>query len=337
MKRRIGVTVGPAEAGVDLLDFLCGRFTYHCRETWTRHIAEGRVRIDGRAGSPSRILGRGDRVEYQPPETPEPPVETEFTVIHEDSRLLVVDKPANLPCHPGGRYFRHTLWALLRRERPGGEIALVHRIDRETSGLVLVARTKAAARALGEQMAGGSIRKRYLILVRGRFPDGDVDASGVLVPDPDSPVRKKRRFCPVKGASKPAGDSGGEFCRTLFRREGGSSGRSLVSARPLTGRRHQIRATLLGLGYPVVGDKLYGGDDGVFLRFIEDRMSPGDRRRLILPRQALHAAELRLFHPATREPLAFRAPLPLDMSGLIQQERWPTAEPGRGPTFGSRR
>jgi 23S rRNA pseudouridine955/2504/2580 synthase/23S rRNA pseudouridine1911/1915/1917 synthase len=141
-----------------------------------------------------------------------------------------------------------------------------------------------------------------------------VIARGHLFPDLRSPVRKKRRFC-AEGTRPP--DRDGEFCETLFRGIRHRDGLSLVEATPITGRLHQIRATLLGLGYPVVGDKIYGPDDTLFIRFIEDRLTASDRTRLRLPRQALHAAGLAIRPPATMVSLVFDAPLPEDMASMI--------------------
>ena len=308
MKRRCSAAISRHEAGIRLIDFLAGRFSYLGRESWTDEIAQARVLVNGRATDPVAVLMHGDTVEYLPAAFPEPQVEAAYDVLFEDEALLAVNKPGNLPCHPGGRYFRHTLWALIKRRVPEEGIFFVHRLDRETSGVVLMARHSRYASMLGRQMAGGNFRKRYTALVEGRFPAAPVTAEGVIAPDRASAVRKKMRFIPLGSPDPPPPD--GKPCRTRFKSLVGGSGISLVSASPEGGRHHQIRATLLALGYPVVGDKVYGVDETLFIRFIEDRLTQQDRTRLRLDRQALHSAELEFDHPGTGRRIRIMAPIP---------------------------
>jgi len=316
--RRARIRIGAHEPCRPLVDYLAARFTYHDREGWQEHIRMGRLLVNRRTATEASVLGPGDLVEFCMPNAPEPPVDTGYDILFQDDALLVVDKPADLPCHPAGRYYRNTLWGLLRqRHGPHAYLALMNRIDRETSGLVLAARTRWAAGDLGRQFRKRAVFKRYVALVEGRFPKGATEAHGVLAPDTASAVRKRRRFQP---GPVPGGlAENAEACRTTLTGVLQSGEISCVEAIPHTGRLHQIRATLSGLGYPVVGDKIYGVDEGCFLRFIQGRLDPEDRRRLRLPRQALHAAELRIRHPATGKALLFRSELPEDMRALIGQ------------------
>jgi RluA family pseudouridine synthase len=307
------VRVGPDQAGRSLLDLVAERFTYQDREQWRRELAAGRLLHNGKPAPANRQLAAGDEICYRWPGEAEPPVALAYQVVYEDADLLVVDKPAPLPCHPGGRYFRHTLWARLRQSAGLDRPCLVNRLDRETSGLVLVAKNQATARLCARQWQERRVTKVYLVLVEGDFPWVDLEARGSLAPDPASMIRKKVRFFPASCAA-PAG---ARSCSTRLRRLAGANGLTLVEARPVTGRCHQIRATLSGLGFPVVGDKLYGVDERLFLRFIEDRLSAEDWRRLRLPRQALHGAELSLRHPVDSRPLHFVSPLPPELSKLL--------------------
>ena len=221
------------------------------------------------------IVMAADTVSYVGFEETEPAVRLDYGVVYEDEALLVVDKPGNLPCHPGGRYFTQTLWHALSAERGGHPCHFVNRIDRETSGLVLIAKTAEVAAACARQFAAGTVDKGYLAAVYGDFPEEPMCADGVLRPDDKSPVRKKQRFIPTGFSGVSAGGSAGAVegpgsrCRTDFRLRKRAGGLSLVSATPMTGRLHQIRVSLLSLGYPVVGDKIYGPDDTLFIRFIE--------------------------------------------------------------------
>ncbi|OGQ95640.1 MAG: hypothetical protein A2521_17230 [Deltaproteobacteria bacterium RIFOXYD12_FULL_57_12] len=248
---------------------------------------------------------------------PEPSVDRRLVILYEDADLLAVDKPGGLPCHPAGRYFRHTLWALLREEYGIAVPHLINRLDRETSGIVLVAKDKAAASHCYQQFAERKVEKRYQVAVEGDFPVVEMQAVGVLAADPTSVVRKKVRFYPAG----PNGLVSGTECSTHFQRLAGGNNLSLLEARPLTGRCHQIRATLCSLGYPVVGDKLYGVDEQFFLRFLEDRLTTNDRQRLRLDRQALHAVSLRILHPRTNQQLFFTAPLPVEFQQLLAGPR----------------
>ena len=318
MQRKNSVRIQPQQAGQQLLDFVSQRFTYRSREQWQAELTAGRFLLNDTATRGDSILAQGDLLVYLMPALIEPPVAGNYTVLHEDDDLLVIDKPAPLPCHPGGRFFAHTLWALLKQNHTLAEPRLVNRLDRETSGLVLVAKNKVAARLCQEQFAEHRVKKVYWVVVEGDFPDTGqgVQAAGWLGVDPKSAIRKKMRFYPDKNEAPP----GAAEASTAFRKisGGGNPSLSLVEARPHTGRCHQIRASLLHLGFPVVGDKLYGVDEQLFLRFKEDRLSGADHARLRLPRQALHAAGLRLNHPISGQELEFSAPLPTALQRLLE-------------------
>lgn len=316
MHRKTSVRIQPQQAGQPLLDFVSQRFTYRSREEWQAELAARRFLLNDVEVRSDCILAPGDLLVYLMPALAEPPVDSNYTVIHEDDDLLVIDKPAPLPCHPGGRFFSHTLWALLKEHHGLAEPRLINRLDRETSGLVLVAKHKAAARLCQEQFAQHRVEKLYQVVVEGDFPDtpAPVEANGWLGVDPDSAIRKKMRFYPKQCAAPPDAVAASTTFRLLSRV---GNGLSLLEAQPRTGRCHQIRATLLHLGFPVVGDKLYGVDEQLFIRFQEDRLSEADHALLRIPRQALHGASLRLSHPMTGQEMEFSAPLPSALQGLL--------------------
>lgn len=321
MKRRIQACVAPAEAGTGVLDWLARRFPYQDRDGWALRLAEGRLRVNGAVAEPACRLDGGDRVEFMADDLPEPPVSFEVRLLHADDEILVVDKPANLPCHPAGRYFRHTLWAWLQRECGVEAPSIVNRLDRETSGVVLVALNARAAARCRRQFEVREVDKRYLAVVEGEFP-GVLDARGWMVPDPGSGVRKRRAFVRVEAGGGGAGEApaGADWAETRFERRDCRGGLSLVAAFPRTGRLHQIRATLCSLGFPVVGDKLYGPDPLIFIRFCTDALTEEDRGRLRLGRQALHAGGLVFRHPLYRRVMEFEVPLPADMAGVMLQK-----------------
>jgi 23S rRNA pseudouridine955/2504/2580 synthase/23S rRNA pseudouridine1911/1915/1917 synthase len=311
MKRKNQFRIPPGSPPEPLLDFLSRRFTYLSREMWGATIGRHCVKVNEQLQVESYVLAPGDLVETELGGRLEPPVEDRFDCVFEDEDILVVDKPGNLPCHPGGAYFNHTLWAVLKAKRHLERPVLVNRLDRETSGLVVVAKTAPMARICHAEFADRHVDKVYLALVEGLFPD-ERRATGAMREDEGGPVRKRRLF--VEGV--PPAEAGGEWADTRFRRLASGGGISLVEAIPSTGRLHQIRATLHACGFPVVGDKLYGLDPELFLRFCQGGLTEADRARLRMDRQALHASRLRLRHPRTRAWLELEAPRPGDMRAL---------------------
>ncbi len=302
--------------GVRLDIWLAGRFSYRSRTAWSGTVKAGEILLNGRAARPSSSLSTGDIVRFIPTELEEPPVDTAVEIIYEDDDILVVDKPGNLPCHPGGAYFAHTLWAILREKY--GEVHIATRLDRETSGLVVAGKNPKAAAALAKG-EGAFSRKIYNVVVHGRFPDGETVAEGFIRgrrPDEindKNPIRKKRIFetHPTTPESQSAKTIFGLLSRGKLE-DGGEL--SLLEAELETGRTHQIRATALHLGYPVLGDKIYGLNEGFFARFADGVLTDEDKRLLVLDRQALHCREVELRHPATGERMTFESRVPRQLS-----------------------
>ncbi len=309
MSRRAYVSVEVADEGMRLDLFLAGRFTYHSRTEWQKIISDGKIRINDRTARPSRKLNHGDRIEYDTAGIEEPEVDARFETVFSDENIVVVSKPGNLPCHPAGIFFRNTLWRLMTEQF--GKIYFINRIDRETSGLVLAARNPETASILSAPEY--EIRKKYIAYVHGDF-NAVRHAKGYLGPDRSAIVRKKRLFSAVMPPDADNAEYAETFLRPVF-----SDGRlSIVEAELVTGRLHQIRATLCSLGFPLVGDKIYGLDPEIYVRFVEDRMTDGDRKLLVMGRQALHSSQLEFRHPLTGAALDLRSELPEDMRWLRQ-------------------
>ncbi len=295
--------------GMMLIDYLAGRFTYLSRSEWLRRIDTGQLSVNDSRPSPNQVLAAGDVVRYRPPDLAEPPVDLLWEIIYEDENLLIVNKSGNLPVHPAGPFYRHTLWFELRRIFDA--VYFANRLDRETSGLVLVAKDAVTARRLSQT----ACRKEYMALVLGAF-DKPVDAEGVLVPDHDSVVRKKQRFV---FAADNADRNRGKRVATRLEPVAVYPDISLIRALPETGRLHQIRATLYSLGFPLLGDKLYGADELIYLKIRNDSITADDRERLRMPRQALHSASVTFLHPFTGRPIHAEVPLPGDFQDVLNQ------------------
>ena len=307
-RRQLYSHVPESEDGVPLPDHLAAHFSRFDRAGWIRAIEAGLVTVNDRPARADMTVKRHDRVGYYPPETPEPDAELHYDVVFEDADFLVIDKPGNLCMHPTGPFFRHTLWHLAGSRY--GELRFVHRLDRETSGLVVAARTRRAAAAMDN--GNTPVHKEYLALVTGDFR-GPVHAEGFLVHEQGSAVRKKKKFV---FAGTPEADAArldptSETAVTdLIGESHVPPDMTLVRAVLGTGRQHQVRATLRSLGFPLAGDKLYGPDERLFLKIASGELSADDLAKLRFRRQALHAAVLEFRHPFTGELLRFESPFP---------------------------
>ena len=314
MKRRIQSRIPEAAAGSLLLDYLAGRFTYHASEVWMERIGAQRVLVNGVAADAQCALQAGDLVEFVADDIPEPRVNFDVRIVHADDDIMIIDKPANLPCHPAGRYFNHTVWGWLKREHGVEKPAIINRLDRETSGLLMVALNPVAESRCRRQFAARRVAKEYLVLVEGEFPES-AEACGWMLADPDAGTARRRVYRPGGGVEPAEAD----WAETRFVRLAMANGVSLVRAAPETGRLHQIRATLCSLGFPVVGDKVYGVDSGMFGRFCTDALSEEDWRRLRVKRQALHASRLEFRHPSDQREVCFESPLPDELAEVLRK------------------
>ena len=275
-------------------------------------VKRGAYSVQGRARRPSERVRADEcialwRLPFEDTEGQAP-----LPVLYEDPHLLVIDKPPLVTVHPTARYHQNTVIKRLKADRPGEFLALIHRLDRETSGILLIARSLEAERAFKRKLeersrsslgdASSGVEKIYLALTHGVPESGLLDVP--MEPDLDNSLRVKMRIA--------APGTGLEARTTLTVRET-RAGYAWVECALHTGRQHQIRLHLAHLGCPVVGDKLYGPDERLLARAADDELSEEDLALLELPHHALHAHVYRMTHAITGEPLAVTAPMPRDL------------------------
>jgi 23S rRNA pseudouridine1911/1915/1917 synthase len=304
-------TVEPDARGVRLDRWLAARLAGLSRARIQALIPGGAVLLDGRAARASARLRPGQTVSVTIPPaeaaTPEPE-DIPLAVVHEDSSLIVIDKPAGLVVHPAGGATRGTLVnALLRHARDlsgvGGVLrpGIVHRLDRGTSGLLVAAKDDETHRALARQFAGRSVEKEYLALVLG-VPEPR--RGTIAAPIGRDPVHRKRM-----SVRAPRGRE----ARTDYAVVEAFDGAALLRLRLHTGRTHQIRVHLASIGHPVAGDATYGGT-----RTPPSRRAAAREALRSLRRPALHAARLAFTHPATGQAARFESPLAADIALVIE-------------------
>ena len=298
----------PRECDGWRLDHFLKRRIGRLSRTRIQNIIATQVTLpDGRRPRSSASVRAGQIIHLDRPAPIEPDVPRHFEVLYQDADVLALDKPAGLPMHPTAKFYRNTLTTLLRERYPEEALQIAHRIDRETSGVLLVARTASAASWLKRAFARRAVDKSYLALVKGQPPD-----EGVI----DQPI--KLLDTPSHVMMGPAAD--GLKAVTRFRVVQRYAGHALCAAHPETGRQHQIRVHLAGIGHPIVGDKIYGAGERYFMRACDEEASEGrisDELLALfdgLPRHALHAHRLTFPHPRTRAPMTIESPLSADLT-----------------------
>jgi len=285
------ISVPPEYDGATLADFLCGLLGHVPRADWLALCADGKLLDPEKRPVPAtHRVRRGERYFRLLPASTEPDIDPRITILHEDEAIVVIDKPAPLPLHPGGRFNRNTLQSILQTVYHPQKPRPAHRLDANTTGLLVVARTRHFAGLLQPQFARGEVSKTYLVRVLGHPPE-DIFAC-------DAPIASD----PGETGSRGIDNAGGLPARTEFHLQRRSDdGTSLLEAKPLTGRTNQIRVHLWHLGFPVCGDPTYLTDHRV-----------GEIQTLPIgaPPLCLHAWRLAFRHPLTGERMAFESPRP---------------------------
>ncbi len=299
--------------------YLAAKFHDYSRTFLTGLVRAGKVTVNDKPVKPHYELKRGDRLWIELPVFARPELQPEdipLDIIHEDDRILVVNKPPDMIVHPARYYHRGTLVnALLARSddlaesddnvRPG----IVHRLDRDTSGVIIVARDEDARSWLGRQFQARRVEKEYLCVVEG---EPELDADKLEMPIGRHPRRQEKMAVDPENGKRAV-----SIYEVLERfREF-----ALVRVRPETGRTHQIRVHMSRLGHPVVADATYGRRRLLYLSDLLDAESRRPDESPIIERQALHAHSIRFRHPDTKEPVTYQAPLAEDIDRLLEALR----------------
>jgi RluA family pseudouridine synthase len=302
-------------AGRSLLDWLVGRFRYLDADGWRAALAAGRVTCDGAVVDARHVLTGGARLTYHPPPDPQPaPVPP---LLHVDDAMVAIDKPPHVVAHAAsafaGRTFVPALAARLGGSGPPAQLHFVHRLDRETSGVLVLARDPATTTALQRQFADGTATKVYVALVHGTVRDDRFVVDAPIGPAGGAVTARRAVVAPEHPDARRARTE----CEVLQR----LPRHTLLRVLPRTGRTHQIRVHLAHTGHALLGDKLYGRSDADYLAWVHHLEAGGDPawdHRLGAGRQMLHAAELMFVHPCTGAPLCLQAPLPADVAAALQ-------------------
>jgi 23S rRNA pseudouridine955/2504/2580 synthase len=279
-----------------------------------RILRSGEVRVNSSRVGPDHRLSAGDRLRLPPLRAARPPAPSaprraatprlSAHILHEDEALIVIDKPAGMAVH-GGSGVSMGVIEQLRRERPQARfLELVHRLDRETSGVLLLAKKRSALTALHAQLREGRVQKHYLVLVKGRWRKAKETVKLPL-----------RKYVLPTGERRVRVETQGQAAHTIFRLRRSVDDLTLLDAELRTGRTHQIRVHLAHLGYPIAGDDKYGD--------FELNKALG---RQGLKRMFLHAQRLTIVHPVSGETVTFEAPLPPDLSAFLDRHAAAHAE-----------
>ncbi len=298
--------VGPDGAQKMLVWYYSRRFTYHTEAQWHDLLALGHITLNGSVVVQDCQLALNDGIAFSPPPFIEPPADLKYSIIYEDQWILGINKPGNLLVHRNGRSVTHNLIYQLTKgnNRTFPEAGLIHRLDRETSGVIVVAKQNQYLASFSELFLQGTVDKEYVAIVKNELDASPFRVDAPLGPDRTSAIPYKHAVDYEEG--KPS-------CTEFVRIRNLAHNRSFVFARPHTGRTHQIRVHAASCGHPICGDRLYSLSDD------EYRATEGKPHELDgMSRQALHCKSLTFTHPFLKSKLTISAMIPADMQSLLE-------------------
>jgi 23S rRNA pseudouridine1911/1915/1917 synthase len=340
--------VGHNAISLELAEYMAKRFTYYSVEAWSLHINNGEVLLNGGPATPNYVLKLGDEVTYMARTRPEPLVPKNIPIVYEDEDIVVVNKPAHIPVHPTGRFLRNTMINVLKKQMKREFLILAHRLDRETTGLVVLSKTPLGKDKMYWQFFNNEVDKTYWALTWGEpaKKSGIIDTPIGSAHGDDSISKSSIRIKQeLRGAKSKTAKTKYHTLSTQFVDQPdwnppawpalqrlkkdkweGPWPVSLIECKPVTGRTNQIRVHLGELGTGLIGEKLYDPDETVFkqIKAQEPIMDTGFNAsraeymqippnlvpRLILDAHALHARKLEFRHPRTGKMMVVQAPPP---------------------------
>jgi 23S rRNA pseudouridine1911/1915/1917 synthase len=303
--RKLGLPVPLSADGRRIDEYLAAGFPFFSRSGWQREIIEGRVLVNGmpRTKSSYRLRG-GDEVRRLHPISEEPDVDTNLQVLWTDGDIAILNKPSGLPMHESGYFRRKTVYGILP-DILGSDWSYVHRLDRETSGILVCARTHELRSMLGEMWTERAVKKSYLC-VTSTLPPND---SWIV----DAPILAERHLRTNKAEIHEDGDEAFTEFSVISRGEKYAT----IEARPITGRTNQIRLHLSHVNLSLVGEKVYGVDSSILEIYRNEGNTERVQSMAGFPRHALHAWKIRFTHPLTRMNLDWVCPPSADLNDVL--------------------
>jgi 23S rRNA pseudouridine1911/1915/1917 synthase len=281
-----------------LIDFLVTRFPYLSEVDWQEAIRTGTIKVNQTEVDNQYVLINRDVISYDRPRSSEPEIDRENEIVHIDDHIIVVNKNGNIPIAESGKYYRNTLINVLKEDNGFENLYAVHRLDKETSGLIVIARKKEIATLLGKQFSNQIPKKEYHAVLNGELKQEQILVEARI---------KKNIAIPGKVRIRQIISPTGKYSKTLFIKEKSNTDMTVVKVLLFTGRTHQIRCHAEFIGHPVLGDKLYGNSDRQFLKILKGEVEPEFPPFGIIKRQLLHASSLSFIHPVTEKEVVFRS------------------------------
>jgi len=316
-----------------LENFLREKMPFLKQTNYKKILSEKRLFLNGESLTNTKIrLQKGDLITFETPINLEPKINKNINILFEDEHLIVLDKPPNLPVHPAGKYYFNTLLKLLE-DQLNLKLYLINRLDKETSGLLLIAKNKEVLIKMQDLFSKGTITKKYFAIVFGTPKKKDFMIKNYLIKK-NKLTKQNNIIRDHMVVSDEKSENGTiaqtrviekfSFNKNSFKKSGLEETYSLLEISLLTGKRHQIRAHLSDIGLPIVGDKQYGKNPDLFVKISENEDLVSEEEIIKstgAKRQLLHCFKLVFEHPLTKELLSFEIDLPEDMKEFINDKK----------------
>ncbi len=278
-----------------LLCFVTSRFKYQKEDAWQRAIESGKLQVNNKTVPIDYILHSNDQIIYHRKQEEEPAIDPSYRILYEEEKFLVVEKNPSIPVSPSGMYFYNTLIHTIKTKEGYPSLHAVHRLDRETSGVLVIAKDQETARLFGKQFFEAKPKKVYYAILQGTL------TKSILIDQPIGKANEEATSVRIRQTVTPQGKSS----QTKFIPKKSDNNVTLVEIIPYTGRTHQIRCHANFIGHPILGDKLYGQKDEDFIALLKGTKPPVFPPYGEIKHHLLHAYSISFSHPYTKETLSF--------------------------------